>query len=55
MTTERDSFFERVYDVVRLVPYGRATTYGATTSPAVTTNPTTVPGDETGMRWKSFW
>lgn len=23
------SFFERVYDIVRLVPYGRVTTYGA--------------------------
>lgn len=26
---ENDSFFERVYDVVRLVPAGRVTTYGA--------------------------
>lgn len=24
-----DSFFERVYEVARLVPYGRVTTYGA--------------------------
>jgi methylated-DNA-protein-cysteine methyltransferase-like protein len=24
-----DSFFERVYDVVRLIPYGRVTSYGA--------------------------
>ncbi len=24
-----DSFFERVYQVVRLVPYGRVTSYGA--------------------------
>ena len=24
-----ESFFERVYEVVRLVPYGRVTTYGA--------------------------
>lgn len=25
----RDSFFEQVYDVVRLIPKGRVTTYGA--------------------------
>jgi methylated-DNA-protein-cysteine methyltransferase-like protein len=24
-----ESFFERVYEVVRLIPYGRVTTYGA--------------------------
>ncbi len=24
-----DSFFERVYEVVRLIPYGRVTSYGA--------------------------
>ena len=24
-----DSFFEKVYEVVRLVPYGRVTTYGS--------------------------
>ena len=24
-----DSFFQRVYEVVRLIPYGRVTTYGA--------------------------
>ncbi|MBP6870853.1 MAG: MGMT family protein [Bacteroidales bacterium] len=28
MNTE-DSFFEKVYEVARLVPYGRVTTYGA--------------------------
>lgn len=26
---KEDNFFERVYDVVRLVPYGRVTSYGA--------------------------
>ena len=26
---ETESFFERVYDVVRLIPYGRVTSYGA--------------------------
>lgn len=26
---QNDSFFERVYDVVRMVPYGRVTSYGA--------------------------
>ncbi len=26
---EEQSFFEKVYDVVRLVPYGKFTTYGA--------------------------
>ena len=29
MTQKNDSFFEKVYDVVRLVPFGRVTTYGA--------------------------
>jgi len=29
MNSNSDSFFERVYDVVRLVPNGRITTYGA--------------------------
>ena len=27
--TEELSFFQRVYDVVRLIPYGKATSYGA--------------------------
>jgi len=26
---DKDNFFERVYDVVRLVPHGRVTSYGA--------------------------
>ena len=26
---EEQSFFERVYDVVRLIPYGKVTSYGA--------------------------
>jgi methylated-DNA-protein-cysteine methyltransferase related protein len=26
---KNDSFFEQVYDVVRLIPYGRVTNYGA--------------------------
>lgn len=26
---DKDNFFERVYDVVRLIPYGRVTSYGA--------------------------
>lgn len=26
---EKDNFFERVYDVVRLIPHGRVTSYGA--------------------------
>jgi methylated-DNA-protein-cysteine methyltransferase related protein len=26
---DNDSFFQRVYNVVRLVPYGRVTSYGA--------------------------
>jgi methylated-DNA-protein-cysteine methyltransferase-like protein len=25
----KDSFFEKVYEVVKLIPYGRATSYGA--------------------------
>jgi len=29
MKPETLSFFERVYDVVRLIPYGRVTNYGA--------------------------
>lgn len=29
MTTNRDSFFAKVYDIVLKVPYGRVTTYGA--------------------------
>lgn len=29
MKPETLSFFERVYEVVRLIPYGRATSYGA--------------------------
>lgn len=29
MKPETLSFFERVYDVVRLIPYGRVTSYGA--------------------------
>ncbi|MBT8270527.1 MAG: MGMT family protein [Flavobacteriaceae bacterium] len=29
MKEETLSFFERVYDVVRLIPYGRVTSYGA--------------------------
>jgi len=26
---ENETFFEKVYDVVRLIPYGRVTSYGA--------------------------
>lgn len=26
---DQDNFFERVYDVVRLIPYGKVTSYGA--------------------------
>lgn len=26
---DKDNFFERVYDVVRMIPYGRVTSYGA--------------------------
>jgi len=29
MLLKEDSFFESVYDVVRMVPYGRVTSYGA--------------------------
>ena len=29
MLQNNDSFFEKVYDTVRMVPYGRVTTYGA--------------------------
>jgi methylated-DNA-protein-cysteine methyltransferase-like protein len=29
MATADDSFFERVYDVVQRIPYGRVTSYGA--------------------------
>ncbi|MFD1062952.1 MGMT family protein [Winogradskyella litorisediminis] len=29
MKPETESFFERVYDVVRQIPYGRVTSYGA--------------------------
>ena len=29
MVKESDNFFERVYDVARLIPYGRVTSYGA--------------------------
>ena len=29
MDTTQDGFFQRVYEVVRKVPYGRVTTYGA--------------------------
>ncbi len=29
MTTESDNFFEKVYEVARLIPYGRVTSYGA--------------------------
>ncbi|MDP4210579.1 MAG: MGMT family protein [Bacteroidota bacterium] len=28
-TTNNDNFFAQVYDVVRLIPYGRVTSYGA--------------------------
>ena len=28
-TKENDSFFKRVYEVSRLIPYGRVTSYGA--------------------------
>lgn len=27
--SDQDSFFNRVYDIVRLIPYGRVTSYGA--------------------------
>ena len=29
MKAENENFFERVYEVVRLIPYGRVTSYGA--------------------------
>jgi methylated-DNA-protein-cysteine methyltransferase-like protein len=29
MKPENQNFFERVYDVARLIPYGRVTSYGA--------------------------
>lgn len=29
MSEEKESFFDRVYDVVRQIPYGRVTSYGA--------------------------
>lgn len=29
MNPENKSFFERVYDIVRQIPYGRVTSYGA--------------------------
>jgi len=29
MTTKSDNFFEKVYEVARLIPYGRVTSYGA--------------------------
>ncbi|SFR38691.1 methylated-DNA-protein-cysteine methyltransferase related protein [Robiginitalea myxolifaciens] len=29
MAKDRSDFFQRVYEVVRLVPYGRVTSYGA--------------------------
>ena len=29
MITESDNFFEKVYEVARLIPYGRVTSYGA--------------------------
>lgn len=29
METKSESFFERVYEVARLIPYGRVTSYGA--------------------------
>ena len=29
MQAETQSFFEKVYEVVRLIPYGRVTSYGA--------------------------
>jgi methylated-DNA-protein-cysteine methyltransferase-like protein len=27
--TKSDNFFDKVYDVVKLIPYGRVTSYGA--------------------------
>ena len=29
MTTNTDNFFDRVYDVVKQIPYGRVTNYGS--------------------------
>ena len=29
MPKEQDNFFEKVYDVARVIPYGRVTSYGA--------------------------
>lgn len=29
MAQDNDNFFEKVYDVARLIPYGRVTSYGA--------------------------
>lgn len=29
MSEEKESFFEKVYEVVRKIPYGRVTSYGA--------------------------
>ena len=29
MNSEKDSFFERVYEVVRQIPFGKVTSYGA--------------------------
>jgi methylated-DNA-protein-cysteine methyltransferase-like protein len=29
MNSEKESFFEKVYQVARLIPYGRVTSYGA--------------------------
>lgn len=29
MAEESDNFFEKVYEVVKLIPYGRVTSYGA--------------------------
>ncbi|MEB8345909.1 MGMT family protein [Flavobacteriaceae bacterium KMM 6898] len=29
MTTENQNFFQKVYEVARLIPYGRVTSYGA--------------------------
>ena len=30
--TQNSGFFQRVYDVTRMIPYGRVTTYGASAS-----------------------
>ena len=29
MATENQNFFQKVYEVARLIPYGRVTSYGA--------------------------